>query len=158
RYPLAWGSQEVAADAFVTGTAGISSDLTTITVTLYIFDRTENKFAPLGEDFTAPVPAGQLSEMGESFTLRGAFDEEEPKAREEKQRQAAVQTARQVKEQQAPHPLQAANPPVALEVRYDGRSVPIEFRNGKAAVPEPQQGQKVELLLKRDASRERYGV
>jgi hypothetical protein len=31
-------------------------------------------------------------------------------------------------------------------------------RGGKAYVPEPQEGQKVELVLKRDGSRERFGV
>ena len=36
---------------------------------------------------------------------------------------------------QAGHPLTAADAPVALEVRYDGRPVPLEVREGKAFVP-----------------------
>jgi hypothetical protein len=47
---------------------------------------------------------------------------------------------------------------VALEVHYDGRAVPLEVRQGKAFVPEPREGQTVELVLKRDDSKERYGV
>jgi hypothetical protein len=43
-------------------------------------------------------------------------------------------------------------------VRYNGKKVPLELKNGKAFVPEPQEGQTVELGLKQDGSKNRYGV
>ena len=48
---------------------------------------------------------------------------------------------------------------MALEVLYDGQRVPLEIRDGKAAVREPQEGQKVTLVLRKiDATPDRYGV
>ena len=48
---------------------------------------------------------------------------------------------------------------MALEVLYDGRPVPLEIRGGQALVREPQEGQKVTLVLRKtDATPDRYGV
>jgi hypothetical protein len=74
-YPLAWGNDKVQADAFVTGTAEISADLKTLTVSLMIFDRENNKLTALLDDFVTANRADRLAELSESFVLRGAFDD-----------------------------------------------------------------------------------
>jgi hypothetical protein len=64
-----------------------------------------------------------------------------------------------VKAAKASNPLQDANAPASLEVLYDGKPVTIVFRDGQALVPEPQEGQKVELSVRRlDTSAELFGV
>src|SRR5262249_32259804 len=79
-YAPAWGRQTVRPAAFITGVAALSADLKTIKVRLMTFDRAANALAPFGEELTASVRSSLLSEAGESFMLRGAFDEEPPAA------------------------------------------------------------------------------
>jgi hypothetical protein len=146
-YPLAWGRDEVKADAFVTGTAQISKDLKTLTLSLMIADRAGNKLAELGKDFLARNDAGKLAEMNESFLLRGIFDD----AR-------VVLEAFGVKQRKKKHPLATPEPPVGLEILYDDKPVGFEFRNGRAFVPEPREKQKVAFRLPRDGGKDRYGV
>jgi hypothetical protein len=46
-----------------------------------------------------------------------------------------------------------------LDIRYNGKSVPVVIKDGRAWVAEPREGDKVELVLRRnDASQEVYGV
>ena len=146
-YPLAWGKKEVRADGFVTGTAEISADLRTLKVGLLVFDRASNKLVPLGKDFDAQNDGAKLAEMNESFLLRGLFDDGK-----------VLQVAAAVKEEKAKHPLLVASAPVSLEILYDDTPVKIEYREGKAFVPEPREGQKVAFRLRRDRSKVRYGA
>jgi hypothetical protein len=146
-YPLAWGDREVKADAFLTGTAQVSKDLRTMTVSLLAFDKASNKLAQVGDDFKVRSDAGKLAELNESFLLRGHGDEE-----------TVIRTAARVVQRQVRHPLQESSLPVRLEVLYDGKVVKIEHRDGKAFVPGPREGQKVAFRLVRDSSKERYGV
>jgi hypothetical protein len=161
-YPLAWGRAEVKADAFVTGVAQVSKDLKTLTVQLLVFDKASNGLEALGKEFVVANQPEQLGEMGESFTTRGLFDD--GKLDDEQKKEAALHKAAQLRNQEPeggkapPNPVQDVKAPVTLEVRYDGRPVKIEVRAGKAFVPEARQRQRVELVLKRDNSRERYGV
>jgi hypothetical protein len=162
-YPLAWGKAEVRPDAFITGIAEISKDLKTISVQLLVFDKSENTLKPLGSAFTAANQPEQLAEMGESFNTRGLFDD--GKLEDDKKKEVVLNKAAQIKNQEhegnqapPPNPARDSQAPVTLEIRYDGRVVPIEIKGGKAFVPEPRQGQRVELVLKRDNSRVRYGV
>jgi hypothetical protein len=178
-YKLAWGDPKVRVtpDAFVTGLAGVSKDLKTLTVSFFIFDRTKNdlKQVPGVADAVVPNRAAALVEMGESFTLRGAFDggkvepakgkneaagKNDPPADLPKDKdQAAVKSAADVRDQKAgKHPAEDPNAPVKLTVLYDGRPVRIEVRDGKAFVPEPAPGQTVEFRLAKDATAQRYGV
>lgn len=157
-YPLAWGSREVKADAFITGVAQVSKDLRTLTISLLAFDRAKNKLVQVGKDFSAANEPDKLSEMGESFLLRGAFDDTSLEPGTPRIKAKALQAASRVKRRQAKNPLEDENPPVKLEVLYDGERVPIEFREGKAFVPEPKEGQKVAIILGRDDSKHRYGV
>jgi hypothetical protein len=156
RYPLAWGKEQVDADGFVTGTVQVSKDLRTLTVSLLAFNKEDNKLAQVGDDFEAANRPTALSEMGESFVLRGAFDDGtvETKEREEK----VIQVAAKVKGLEAKYPLEEKSPPVALTAFYDGKPAPIEYRDGKAYLPEPREGQKVVFGLARDGSKERYGA
>lgn len=157
RYPLAWGTEEVTPDAFVTGLAQVSDDLKTLEISLFVFDRKNDKLEQILKDFKVLNLPEHLVELGESFNTRGLFDGgtvDRDKEKEEK----TVQVAAQVKQRQETHPAEDSKAPVKLEVRYDGQPARIEIRAGKAFVPEPREGQKVELVLKRDGSRERFGV
>ena len=64
----------------------------------------------------------------------------------------AVSAAHAVRTQMAAFPLLDPKAPVKLEVRYDGQVVPFEMRHGKAFLPEPEQGQQVELTIVRGPS------
>ena len=158
QYPLAWGNQTVQPDAFVTGFTVISKDLRTLKVSLLSFDRVGNKLEPLGEDFQVANAGDRLSEMGESFVLRGAFDDGNPEVVQAKKQEKVFQQAVHVREEQAKHPVQEPDCPVTLDVLYDGNKIPLEFKNGKAHIAEPREGQTVEFGLSRDQTKNRYGV
>jgi hypothetical protein len=164
KYPLMWGTSTVTPDVFVTGVANVSDDLKTIKVSLVSFDRKSKAPEPVGAGFAAGVQVGQLGEMGESFSLRDAFEPEDtvlttvpddtppvPPAR-------PAELAAEVKHQKQTHPLRPKACPVGLEFRYNGKPVEIEFRDGKGFVPTPLPGQKVELVLARDSAPDTYGV
>ena len=149
-YPLAWGKDEVKVDAFVTGSAMISKDLKTLKVSLFVFDRAGSNLEQIDKDFEARNDAGKLAEMGESFVLRGLFDDGE-----------AVATAAKVAAKEVVHPLSpkaATAPPVVLDIFYDDKRVETVVRDGKLYAPEPAEGQKVAFRLTRDRSKTRYGV
>jgi serine/threonine protein kinase len=150
-YKLAWGNTTVKADAFVTGIAQISKDLQTLKVSLFAFDKARTKFAQVGEDFEVRNDAAKLGEMSESFVLRGGFDDEQLNPEE------AVKKAASVKEKEAKHPL-SGTLPVTIEVLYDREVVRIEQRDGRAWIPEPREGQKVAIRLRRDNAKVTYGV
>lgn len=154
-YKLAWGDQSVKPDAFLTGVAQISSDMKTITVGILVFDQTGGALTKIISPFDARTTPAMLGEGGESYTLRGAFDS----AKLELVQATVAAAAAKVKTAEAVHPLADPASPVLLEVIYDGKPAPIEFREGKAFVKEPQEGQKVTLLLKRTShAKGRLGV
>ena len=133
-YPLAWGKKQVKADAFLTGMAQVSSDLRTIQVDLLIFDAKNTHLKLLGESFTAANEPQKLSEMGESFLLRGVFDD--PSREPGTLKTKALQQASRVHRNEARPPLKEGDAPVKLTILYDGKVVPIEYREGRAFVPE----------------------
>ncbi len=146
RYPPAWGDADVVPDAFLTGVVAFSTDLRQVSVGVVAFDR---KGGPLDKvvQFTATTDAPLLSEAGEGFVLsRGLFDGGRAELT-----QAAIGLAAKVNTGQAPNPVRDPAAPVALEIRYDGKPVPFEFKGGKARVPEPAEGQKVTFVLRRTA-------
>ena len=170
----------------------MSKDLKTLRVSFLSFDRTTNKLEPVPGVSDAEVAnrAAALVELGESFTLRGAFDdgkiEAKPKEKAKNDQtkepakndqtkepakneppadlpkdkdQSALQAAADVRDQKAAkHPAEDPNAPVKLTVLYNGKPVPIQVRDGKAFVPEPVAGQRVEFVLAKDAKAGRYGV
>jgi hypothetical protein len=159
-YPLAWGEKKVTPDAFLTGTAGLSPDLRTLTLSILVFDKKTNKLQEVVRDFTAAVKPELLSEMGESFRLRGVREsDDEPTPMPDRLREKALSEAAGVREGKGKvHPVLDPDAPVRLAIRYDNRPVQVEVRGGRAFVREPTEGEKVQLILRRDGSKERYGV
>ena len=152
-YPLAWGKHEVAPDALLTGLVEVSPDLRTLSVTVLAFDK-ENTLQKVAA-FQAANDSRTLVDSGESFLLRGAFDKGEPQIREQK----AIDNAARVKASKVTNPLQDAETPVTLDILYDGKRVPVTFRDGQALVREPREGQKVELVIRRlDTGKQTFGV
>jgi hypothetical protein len=147
KYPPAWGKDDVTPDAFVTGVAVVSDDLREMTVALLGFDRQSQTLERIGTPFTASTDALALSELGESYLLRGAFDH----GNLELARAKAVESAAEVKLTASAFPLNDPNVPATLEARYDERPVPIDVRDGKGFLPEPQPGQRVSFAIKRTA-------
>ncbi len=163
KYPLSWGNTEVSPDAFVTGVAIIKKDLSTITVQLMVVDGKENSLRSLGGEYvlTAKMDPSKLSEAGESFVLRGAFDGGEvDAAREQKVQAAAVKAALKARQDPKKNPYFAPKDekPVSLEVLYNGKPAKIIFKDGKARIPTPKLGTEVKFRLTRDGSQETYGV
>jgi len=154
RYPLAWGDQQVAPDAFLTGVAVVSPDLKQMTVAILAFGKDARTLDNVVR-FTASTDAPALAEAGESFLIRGAFDA----GRTEEVRETVVASAARVKVTPETNPLRDASAPVALEIRYDNQLVPLEIRDGKAEVREPREGEKIAFVLRKiDRTSDRYGV
>lgn len=174
-YKIAWGEQTVSADAFLTGIVQVHPDNRTVSIGVLAFRRGVNGLEKACDVMEARLDAATLGELGESFVLRGAFDggttdretssqtvpktQQEKTAQRERKEERAVEKAIQVKTRQTTFPLNDSSAPVKLEVLYDGQSVPIEVRDGKAFVKEPQQGQKVEFAIVRaTTASDRIGV
>jgi hypothetical protein len=162
-YPLAWGNEKVKADAFLTGVVVVPADLGEMTIGILAFDPKSETLEKAVPVFTARTAPSQLPEMGESFTLRGAFDKgsvnvvkpatPKPEAPPPESSPASVvEEAAKVRAEGAKHPLQDPAAPVALDVFYDGVPARIDFRDGKAFLAEPQEGQQVTLGLRRTAT------
>jgi hypothetical protein len=138
----------------LTGVVVLSTDLKQMTVAILAFGKDESKLEKVTQ-FNAATDTPMLVEAGESFLTRGGFDAGQPELVREK----VVETATKVKAAQETNPLRDASAPVALEIRYDDQSIPLEIRDGKAEIREPQEGQKVSFVLRKvDRTAERYGV
>ena len=151
RYLLAWGSEEVTPDAFLTGVIFVSDDLRKLAVGILAFDR-QHPMERIVE-FDAEVDPFDLIDVGESYLVRGALGDDE------QQLAQVVMSANEVRANEQPHPLKDPGAPVELEVRYDDSPVPIEVRGGQAFVREPREGEQVSFVLKRRQSDQaRYGL
>lgn len=163
KYDLAWGDEKITPDAFVTGVAFIHPDMKTMTVGLSMFDRSSDELIALSK-FDAKPDLEDLLESGESFTVRGVFDqgslEMTQDERKDKATEEAVKATVLVKSETASqtkavasklHPLSPSNldSPVSLEIRYQGVPQTIEFREGAAFVKEPAENQKVSFIVRR---------
>ena len=163
-YPLAWGDTKVTPDAFLTGVAAISTDMKTMTVGVMSFDaKTEEMTKVVTFDLKPDLE--DLLEVGESFTVRGVFDQAKIMNTTEADRKdqattEAIQTSLTIKKEtaannkptnSAQHTLSPGNAdaPISLEVRFDGRPMPLEFRDGAAFLQEPNERQKVTLVVRR---------
>lgn len=73
-FQLAWGSRQLPADAFLTGVVQVHDDHQHATVGILCFHRDGGKLEPACPVFQADLDVAALTEMGESFVLRGAFD------------------------------------------------------------------------------------
>jgi hypothetical protein len=180
-YKLAWGDSKalVKPDAFLTGFVHVSKDLKTLRVSFCYFDKANKlESVPGVPDAVIANRAAALVELGESFTVRGAFDDgkveakAKPKAKNDPPKETAkngppadlpkdkdvIQQAKDVRDQAARHPAEDPNAPVKLTVLYDGKPVKVEVRGGKAFVQEPTAGQRVEFVIAKDAGAQKFGV
>jgi len=174
RYKPAWGdaSNPVAADAFVTGTVEVNGRLEMMRVVLTAIDK---KGAPREiTAFDSVIDPALLGPLGESFSTRGMLNAGLPRI--PRQEQAPVTgvsggpapdtihpaslAAASVGSGDKAHPLADSTAPVSLVVAYDGKEAVLEFREGKAFVPEPREGQKVTLTVRKRNNRDgrRIGV
>lgn len=152
-YDMAWGSEKRTPDAFLTGVIQIHEDNSRCTIGILCFDKSGGELKRCGDIFEADLDASSMGELGESFVLRGAFDAGKTHlTRTRIADNEIVKQAHAVKTQLAKFPLTDESAPARLEVRYDGRLMPIEVRSGRAFLPEPKQGQKVELAIVRGKS------
>lgn len=172
-YPLAWGTELVKPDLFLTGTAIVSKDLRKMDVKILFFVPEQPELAEVAS-FTVPVDLEQLLDSGESFTVRGVFDNASlamtESERQDKATGEAIKTSIETKSETETakqptaskiHPLSPENKDalVTLTVLYDNKPQKIEFRGGAAFLPEPQEGQKVALVVRRKgATKPRLGV
>lgn len=146
-YPLAWGQESVTPDAFLTGVVEVAADLKEMKVHILAFGKDGAKLDPV-VDFTAACKPTTLSESGESFLVRGFADDGK-----------VVVNTTGVKTGKVEHPWKDKEAPIQLDIRYNGKSVPVVVKDGRAWVAEPKEGDKVSFLLRRnDGSKERYGV
>lgn len=152
-YPLAWGDKKVTPDAFLTGVALLSSDLHRMKVHILVFDKKSKKLEEVTQ-FTARTDTDSLIDSGESFLLRGI-----KRRGAEREPEEVLNAAVKVKKAEQTYPLADEAAPIELEVRYDDQKVDIHIDDGQARIPEPQEGQKVQLVLRRKGdSDERYAV
>jgi hypothetical protein len=179
-YPTMWGNQKIKPDLLVSGIASVSPDLKTITLSLVGIGKNGEDLISLGTDHTAIMKAGLLSEVGESFISRGGFDGGKIQTKNgasgtpptdlpsdglngngtgSNPDSQTLTAAKNVREQAgAAHPLRDSNPPVRLQVFYDGALIPFEFEGGTAKVREPWTGQRVELAITKDSTSTPYAV
>lgn len=74
KFQLAWGERQLPADAFLTGVVQVHEGLRTATVGILCFHRQGGPLEQACAVFEADLDVGALTEMGESYVLRGAFD------------------------------------------------------------------------------------
>ncbi|MGA2256948.1 MAG: hypothetical protein ABSG53_20035, partial [Thermoguttaceae bacterium] len=142
RYPLAWGGASVAVDTFIVGCIQVDRDFKQMTVRLAAFDAGCKLEKVV--DFPAAMEAENVAEVGESFVYRGAFDKR-------KLELVALNDAAKIRQgsPEHPHPLKTQDAPVELQIRYGGRPVAVQVRDGRALIPEPAAGQDVAFVLAR---------
>jgi|694.fasta_scaffold37082_2 hypothetical protein len=174
RYRPAWGdaADTVAADAFITGFAEVDSTLTSMRVKLLAVDRSEGGPREIAA-FDAVVEPALLGPLGESFASRGMLnaglgrigrqeggsDGSGSGETAESHIRPIAANAASIRDGDKPHPLADSSSPVTLTVAYDGKEVPLEYRDGRAFVPEPKEGQKVTLTVrKRNRDGRQIGV
>lgn len=172
KYQLAWGNQTAEADAFLTGIVRVNPDNKSVTVGVLCFNRHGGGLEKACDVFQAKLDASSLSELGESFLLRGAFDggttktnntipskTKEPSSSREEKEEKVVEHAVAVKTSLTSFPLTNSTAPVKLEIMYDGKPVAIQTKDGKGFIQEPQEGQKIEVAIMRTTNNDaRLGV
>jgi hypothetical protein len=164
RYRPAWGdaADTVAADAFITGLAEVDSHLKSMRVKILAIARSGSSPREIAS-FDAVVEPALLGPLGESFVSRGMLNANLARiGRKEGASSGNVAdggadshiheiaaNSESIRDGDTPHPLSDANSPVTLTVAYDGKEVPLEYRDGRAFVPEPREGQKVTLTVRK---------
>lgn len=162
-YPLAWGDRQVKPDVLLSGVMVVPDDLQQMTVGIFYFDASGGKLQKIVPVFKAEPEPLNVTELGESFNLRGAFDGGTTQLTgdeaQEKKKKKVVQQASLVKKGESKFPLEDPVAPVKLRILYDGQPVSLQIKDGAAFIPEPEEHQEVQFVLERnDPSNRRYGV
>ena len=142
RYPLAWASEEISVDAFVTGTVQVDEDLRTLRIRVSAAINGEPELTALTRPIIVDTNANLLNELGESFQLRSA-------PRPDVQAETAADLALQVRQDPAANFPLEHKPTVAFRVYYDGQPVTVTFNETEAIIPEPHAGQRVTMEIER---------
>lgn len=148
RYPLAWGKDKVAVDAFLTGLAVIDRDFRKTTVIIQAFDPKNLDLQEVAR-FTVDTDRSILSDSGESFALVKRGDDAD---------EAAVEDVAQRNNAGKPKGLESIESALELEVYYDGQKQTITADGaGNQRLPEPGDGKRIEFKL-RNKTRETLAV
>jgi hypothetical protein len=135
RYRLAWGQQQVTPDVFLSGIISVDPNVEKMKVALVMIERSTDSLTYCGT-FTTNIERPKIPELDESvFFLRGGFDNGNT---------AIVETRKNVSKN---FPLVDTDAPVGLEIRYNNRPEPLEFRDGRAFIREPNKGDRVSFRL-----------
>jgi hypothetical protein len=175
RYPLAWGDEEVEADAFLTGIAVLDPGLDKMKLHVIVFGKDEDSRKSI-QHLDVAVDPSLLVETGSSFLLRGAADDglppkivpEKGKTLPKEVKEAVTAAKQDAKKALAPE--KGKTLPVTVDIGYGSPPPPgtkekgkflrvnLDFKDDRAVIPEPAEGQEVVLVVRRDNSKARYGV
>jgi hypothetical protein len=175
RYPLAWGDEEVEPDAFLTGIAVLDPGLEKMKLHVIIFGKDEDSRKTV-QHLDVAVDPSLLVESGSSFLLRGGGDDglppkivpEKGKAIPKEVKEAVAVAKQDAKKALAPE--KGKTLPVTVDIGYGAPPPPgtkekakfvrvdLDFKDNRAVIPEPAEGQDVVLVVRRDNSKARYGV
>jgi hypothetical protein len=138
-YPLAWGKEEVKADAFLTGLVNISRDNRQARVTIEAFDQKSTELKKV-QDFSVRTDRTILADAGKAFLLRDATKGD----REDNAADAATAQDKNVKT-----PLcHSEDRYVDLQIIYNDRRIPVTVgADGQARVPSPEVGDAVKFRI-----------
>jgi len=148
-YPLAWGTDKVKVDAFLTGVVKLSADMKEIEVTVQAFDKKKPADLRTVAKLTAPADRSILSDLGQSFLVKRSINNSD-----ETQDKEAIDSAASL-DKQKPKTVNVNNTAVSelveLKVFYDG--IPVDFSAnpssfGAVKLAEPRENQKVHFALK----------
>lgn len=171
KYPLYWGNDKVNPDVIVTGLLKVGATPDQLILSIVAAAK-ESKYEKV-TTITMRNQPDKLAELGQSFVMKGLLDsepaKEKPKANvkpapkpmttEKPKLEAKIaEAASDVLSNKTEHPLTTPSDcPISLEIKYDGKEIPFEFRDGKAFAAEPHEGQVVTLTLKHNGKGGRLG-
>jgi hypothetical protein len=156
-FPLAWGSDKVKVDAFLTGLVKINPATHKTTVIVELFDHKANEVREVA-NFVVRTDRSILSDSGESFSL--VMRDIVNRRGEELEEEAVRDSEERNKGKKLTPDTDNIEGLVDLEVYYDDQKMDIrEDKNawGEKRVAEPREGQKVHFVL-RNKTKERLGV
>lgn len=138
-YPLAWGKERVAVDAFLTGVAHTSPDFRKTTVIIQAFDRKNPEMQEIAR-FIVDTDRSILSDVGESFALVKRGDDAD---------EAAIEDVTQRINDGKPKNVETVESVLDLEVYYDGQKQAITTDgSGNRRAPEPGEGKQIQFKLR----------
>lgn len=156
QYPLAWGDEKVAVDAFLTGQLRLSDDLKQTTVVIQEFTPKDPTPRPVAE-FSVPTTRLLLADMNQSFCVtKRALGKTVPfkQGDDDAVADAAAERSKVKPASEARDPI--LDDLLDFQIVYDGAAVPRKPGPQGYTVPTPREKQQVVFKLK--AKQERLGV